>query len=158
MYRVCVFNSIIYKLLCTEDDNSCYRNVCKMSVVSFALAVVFIIIYKMLMVRLSYHPKCASTSCYGYVYGCRRTWTTGLLCIDCVYRRAFSLLATTRQMRIKVRLTEQDAPIHSLLIFWQIKKQHTCGQRPCSQGRHRHASFVPGSDVWLFVLAHFFKW
>ena len=30
-------------LLCTEDDNSCYRNVCKMSVVSFALAVVFII-------------------------------------------------------------------------------------------------------------------
>jgi len=28
-------------LLCTEDDNSCYRNVCKMSVVSFALAVVF---------------------------------------------------------------------------------------------------------------------
>jgi len=24
-------------LLCTEDDNSCYRNVCKMSVVSFAL-------------------------------------------------------------------------------------------------------------------------
>ena len=31
-------------LLCTEDDNSCYRNVCKMSVVSFALAVVFIII------------------------------------------------------------------------------------------------------------------
>jgi len=29
-------------LLCTEDDNSCYRNVCKMSVVSFALAVVFI--------------------------------------------------------------------------------------------------------------------
>ena len=28
---------------CTEDDNSCYRNVCKMSVVSFALAVVFII-------------------------------------------------------------------------------------------------------------------
>ena len=30
-------------LLCTEDDNSCYRNGCKMSVVSFALAVVFII-------------------------------------------------------------------------------------------------------------------
>jgi len=30
-------------LLCTEDDNSCYQNVCKMSVVSFALAVVFII-------------------------------------------------------------------------------------------------------------------
>ena len=30
-------------LLCTEDDNSYYRNVCKMSVVSFALAVVFII-------------------------------------------------------------------------------------------------------------------
>ena len=30
-------------MLCTEDDNSCYRNVCKMSVVSFALAVVFII-------------------------------------------------------------------------------------------------------------------
>ena len=30
-------------LLCTEDDNSCYRNVCKMSVVSFALAVVLII-------------------------------------------------------------------------------------------------------------------
>ena len=30
-------------LLCTEDDNSCYRNVCKMSVASFALAVVFII-------------------------------------------------------------------------------------------------------------------
>jgi len=30
-------------LLCTEDDNSCYRNVCKMSVVSFALAIVFII-------------------------------------------------------------------------------------------------------------------
>ena len=30
-------------LLCTEDGNSCYRNVCKMSVVSFALAVVFII-------------------------------------------------------------------------------------------------------------------
>ena len=29
-------------LLCTEDDNSCYRNVCKMSVVSFALAVVFL--------------------------------------------------------------------------------------------------------------------
>jgi len=26
-----------------HDDNSCYRNVCKMSVVSFALAVVFII-------------------------------------------------------------------------------------------------------------------
>ena len=33
----------IVLLLCTEDDNSCYRNVCKMSVVSFALAVVFII-------------------------------------------------------------------------------------------------------------------
>jgi len=33
----------ILLLLCTEDDNSCYRNVCKMSVVSFALAVVFII-------------------------------------------------------------------------------------------------------------------
>ena len=32
-----------YAQLCTEDDNSCYRNVCKMSVVSFALAVVFII-------------------------------------------------------------------------------------------------------------------
>jgi len=31
-------------LLCTEDDNSCYRNVCKMSVVSFALAVVFIMV------------------------------------------------------------------------------------------------------------------
>ena len=30
-------------MLCTEDDNSCYRNVCKMLVVSFALAVVFII-------------------------------------------------------------------------------------------------------------------
>jgi len=30
-----------YILVCTEDDNSCYRNVCKMSVVSFALAVVF---------------------------------------------------------------------------------------------------------------------
>jgi len=30
-------------LLCTEDDNSSYRNVCKMSVVSFALAVIFII-------------------------------------------------------------------------------------------------------------------
>jgi len=30
-------------LLCTEDDNSSYRNVCKMSVVSFALAVKFII-------------------------------------------------------------------------------------------------------------------
>jgi len=29
-------------LLCTEDDNSCYRNVCKMSVVLFALAIVFI--------------------------------------------------------------------------------------------------------------------
>jgi len=29
-------------LLCTEDDNSCYRNVFKMSVVSFALGVVFI--------------------------------------------------------------------------------------------------------------------
>ena len=29
-------------LLCTEDDNSSYRNVCKMSVVSFALAVIFI--------------------------------------------------------------------------------------------------------------------
>jgi len=27
----------------SKDDNSCYRNVCKMSVVSFALAVVFII-------------------------------------------------------------------------------------------------------------------
>jgi len=26
-----------------EDDNSSYRNVCKMSVVSFALAVIFII-------------------------------------------------------------------------------------------------------------------
>jgi len=33
-------------LLCTEDDNSCYRNVCKMSVVSFALAVVFIMKHK----------------------------------------------------------------------------------------------------------------
>jgi len=32
-------------MLCTEDDNSCYRNVCKMSVVSFALAVVFIILH-----------------------------------------------------------------------------------------------------------------
>ena len=30
-------------LLCTEDDNSSYRNVCKMSVVSFVLAVIFII-------------------------------------------------------------------------------------------------------------------
>jgi len=30
-------------LLCTEDDNNSYRNVCKMSVVSFALAVIFII-------------------------------------------------------------------------------------------------------------------
>jgi len=30
-------------LLCTEDDNSSCRNVCKMSVVSFALAVIFII-------------------------------------------------------------------------------------------------------------------
>jgi len=30
-------------LLCTEDDNSSYRNVCKMAVVSFALAVIFII-------------------------------------------------------------------------------------------------------------------
>jgi len=28
--------------LCTENDNSSYRNVCKMSVVSFALAVIFI--------------------------------------------------------------------------------------------------------------------
>ena len=37
-----VFYYLIF-LLCTEDDNSCYRNVCKMSVVSFALAVVFII-------------------------------------------------------------------------------------------------------------------
>jgi len=27
----------------TDIDNNCYRNVCKMSVVSFALAVVFII-------------------------------------------------------------------------------------------------------------------
>jgi len=35
-------------LLCTEDDNSCYRNVCKMSVVSFALAVVFIIMDRIL--------------------------------------------------------------------------------------------------------------
>jgi len=33
---------LLCSLLCTEDDNSCYRNVCKMSVVSFALAVVFI--------------------------------------------------------------------------------------------------------------------
>jgi len=31
-----------------NDDNSCYRNVCKMSVVSFALAVVFIIRIRML--------------------------------------------------------------------------------------------------------------
>jgi len=38
------FRNIIW-LLCTEDDNSCYRNVCKTSVVSFALAVVFIIIW-----------------------------------------------------------------------------------------------------------------
>ena len=37
------FQSTNWLLLCTEDDNSCYRNVCKMSVVSFALAVVFII-------------------------------------------------------------------------------------------------------------------
>jgi len=33
---------VVSSLLCTEDDNSCYRNVCKMSVTSFALAVVFI--------------------------------------------------------------------------------------------------------------------
>ena len=33
-------------LLCTEDDNSCYQNICKMSVVSFALAVVFIIMHQ----------------------------------------------------------------------------------------------------------------
>ena len=36
-------STFFHLLLCTEDDNSCYRNVCKMSVVSFALAVVFII-------------------------------------------------------------------------------------------------------------------
>jgi len=41
--RTEMFNSTWACLLCTEDDNSCYRNVCKMSVVSFALAVVFII-------------------------------------------------------------------------------------------------------------------
>jgi len=38
-----LYNDSATWLLCTEDDNSCYRNVCKMSVVSFALAVVFII-------------------------------------------------------------------------------------------------------------------
>jgi len=27
-------------LLCTEDDNSCYRNVCKMSVVSLLCSVI----------------------------------------------------------------------------------------------------------------------
>jgi len=42
-------------LLCTEGDNSCYRNVCKMSVVSFALAVVFIITVKHVCSVNTYH-------------------------------------------------------------------------------------------------------
>ena len=40
---LCKITKLFLYVLCTEDDNSCYRNVCKMSVVSFALAVVFII-------------------------------------------------------------------------------------------------------------------
>ena len=40
-FRTCS-NITTVLLLCTEDDNSSYRNVCKMSVVSFALAVIFI--------------------------------------------------------------------------------------------------------------------
>jgi len=43
-------------LLCTEDDNSCYRNVCKMSVVSFALAVVFIITFTLYVYMLMIKP------------------------------------------------------------------------------------------------------
>ena len=42
-YHTAIHGQSFKLLLCTEDDNSCYRNVCKMSVVSFALAVVFII-------------------------------------------------------------------------------------------------------------------
>jgi len=45
-------------LLCTEDDNSCYRNVCKMSVVSFALAVVFIIILNISIYFGNFLLKC----------------------------------------------------------------------------------------------------
>ena len=44
-------------LLCTEDDNSCYRNVCKMSVVSFALAVVFIIREAILRKKREYYVR-----------------------------------------------------------------------------------------------------
>jgi len=60
---------IDFLLLCTEDDNSCYRNVCKMSVVSFALAVVFICklclqIYfccTCIYINLIYHGQLVST-------------------------------------------------------------------------------------------------
>jgi len=43
-FQIMTSNSFqLLKKLCTEDDNSSYRNDCKMSVVSFALAVIFII-------------------------------------------------------------------------------------------------------------------
>jgi len=48
-------------LLCTEDHNSCYRNVCKMSVVSFALAVVFIIHYMNCQTEYQLHQLLKTT-------------------------------------------------------------------------------------------------
>jgi len=48
-------------LLCTEDDNSCYRNVCKMSVVSFALAVVFIISVRLIRAENKRTQLCLQT-------------------------------------------------------------------------------------------------
>jgi len=39
-------------LICTDDDNRSYRNVCNMSFVSFALAVIFIVRLKPITVQL----------------------------------------------------------------------------------------------------------
>ena len=46
--------------LCTENDNSSYRNVCKMSVVSFALAVMFII--RLFSTSVFRVPKCGNAN------------------------------------------------------------------------------------------------
>jgi len=55
-------NNIAILLLCTEDDNSCYRNVCKMPVVSFALAVVFIIWRRCSENTSQFIPFCLTTT------------------------------------------------------------------------------------------------
>jgi len=39
-------------LLCTDDDNRSYRNVCNMSFVSFALAVIFTVNEILVMVEI----------------------------------------------------------------------------------------------------------